>query len=264
MVKRWFSLIIAFLLLVGCAGATLALEPFPLKAYVTDRAGLLSESEQQQLGGELAQYDKATGNQLLVVTVPSLEDRELIEFTEALFQLNKPGQKGKDNGIILFVAKNERKLRFEVGYGLEGVVPDGKAGAIIREEISPRFKAGDYYGGIQAGMFAVIHAISPDYTIAGQDQPAPVAEKQRGDHSFPAALVVGLIIFGLVSMAGNRGNRTHQGRLRRGYSEPWYWGGGGGFGGGSGGWPGGGGDSGGGGFSGGGGSFGGGGASGDW
>jgi uncharacterized protein len=258
--KRWFSLIIAFLFLAGFAGAALALEPFPIKGYVTDRAGLMSEGERQQLGRELWKYDQDTGNQILVVTVPTLEDRETVEFTEALFELNKPGQKGKDNGIILFVAKAERKIRIEVGYGLESAVPDGKAGTIIRDAISPRFKAGDFGGGIRAGAAALIGAISPGYTLA--DQPAPVRSRPERDRSFPAALVVGLIIFAFVSMAGNRGNQVRQGRLRRGYSEPWYWGGGG-FGGGSGsGW--GGGSGGGGGFSGGGGSFGGGGASGDW
>ena len=257
MSKRWISAIIAFLLVIALAGSAWALEPFELSRYVTDQAGLLSSSEQQELSQELGRYHQATTNQIVVVTVPSLEDRELVEFTESLFELNKPGQKGKDNGIILFVAKAERKVRIEVGYGLEGVVPDGRAGAIIREEISPRFKAGDYYGGLQAGVSSLIKSINPDYQ--GSNEPAPAPVRQRRDRSLPVAWIVAIIIAAFVTINGNRSNRMHQGRYRRGFSEPWYWGGGGGggFDGGSVGS-----DSGG--FSGGGGDFGGGGASGDW
>ncbi len=256
--KRWISAIIAFLLVMAWAGSAWALEPFQLSRYVTDQAGLLSSSEQQALAQELGRYHQATTNQIVIVTVPSLEDRELVEFTEELFMLNKPGQKGKDNGIILFVAKAERKVRIEVGYGLEGVVPDGRAGTIIREAISPRFQAGDYYGGLQAGVVSLIQAISPDYQGLNEPAPAP----QRRDRSLPVAWIVALIIAGLVTFNGNRSNRMHQGRHRRGFSEPWYWGGGGGWSGGGGFGGGGGSDSGG--FSGGGGNFGGGGASGDW
>jgi uncharacterized protein len=253
--KRWFIPIIALLLLALCSGAALALEPFAIREYVTDRAGMLSDTERQGLATELWKYDQATGNQILVVTVPSLEDRETVEFTEALFELNQPGQKGKDNGIILFVAQAERKIRIEVGYGLESVVPDGRAGTIIRDEISPRFKAGDFGGGISAGAISIIRAITPDYSFS-ESVPAP---RRTKDRSFPAAFIVAMVLFGVVSIFGNRGRSQTYRRYRRGYSEPWYWGGGGS----GGGWSGGG-SGGGGGFSGGGGSFGGGGASGDW
>ncbi len=256
--KRWFVPIIALILVALCSGAALGLEPFAVREYVTDRAGMLSETQRQGLASELWKYDQATGNQILVVTVPSLEDREAVEFTEALFELNQPGQKGKDNGLILFVAQAERKIRIEVGYGLESVVPDGRAGTIIRDEISPRFRAGDFSGGITAGTVAIIRSITPDYRFS---ETAPPAPRPKRDRSFPAAFVVAMIIFGVVTVFGQRDRgQTHR-RYRRGYSEPTYWGGG---------WPGGGGWSGsnrdrsGGGFRGGGGGFGGGGASGGW
>lgn len=256
--KRWFSLIIAFILLTT-GGIVYGMEPFRLTEYVTDRAQMLSETERDQLSRQLWEYAQKTTNQIVVVTVPSLEGEDEAGFAEKLFQLNKPGEKGQNNGIIFLIAQQERKTRLEVGYGLEEVVPDGKAGNILRGEVSPRFKAGDFYGGITAGVNAVIKSISPDYQITNQ---APQAPARRKDRSLPGAFLVALILIGL-SFLGNlgRGAQIHRRRHGRGFSEPWYWGGGG-FGGG--GFSDGGGSSGGGGFSGGGGDFGGGGASGDW
>jgi uncharacterized protein len=258
MVKRWVVPIIAFFLLLAFSGFAFGITPFKIESYVTDQAGLLSESERNQLAVRLDEYAKATGNQILAVTIPSLGDEELVDFTEKLFTLNKPGQKGKDNGVIFLVAFKEHQVRFEVGYGLEAVLPDGKAGAIIGEQVTPFFKNGDYYGGLSSGINSIITTISPKYVL-GNDSTIPV--KRNQDHAFPFAFLVALVIF-FISFLGNigRGARLQQNRRRRGFSEPWYWGGGGfgggGFSGGS--------SSGGGGFSGGGGSFGGGGASGSW
>lgn len=246
--------IIAVLFLMALSSCALAIEPFKVTQYVTDQAQILSESERAQLSDQLGQYAEKTGNQFLVITVPSLENGDLVDFTEKLFALNKPGQKGVDNGLILFIAINERKIRFEVGYGLEEKLPDGKAGAIIREDIAPYFKAGDYYSGIMAGVNSAISAMTPGYQMSS----AEPRQAPKKDSAFPAAFLVAIIIF-VISLFGGRG--SHRRRYGRGYSEPWYWGGGGGFGGSGGGGFGGGSS---GGFSGGGGSFGGGGASGGW
>jgi uncharacterized protein len=261
MTKRWLSGIVALLLLVGLTGAAFALEPFKVDRYVTDKAGLLAEAENQQLAELLDQYARDTGNQLLVITLPTLENREAVEFTEELFKLNQPGQKGKDNGAILLVAKAEHKIRIEVGYGLEGVLPDGKAGTIIRENISPYFKAGDFPGGIVAGVSAMITAITPDYQL--NNVPAPRQERQRNSGGFSPLAIIVFVIIAIMSSVFNRFDRVNtRRRYRGGYSEPglWGWGGGSSFGndsssgyGGSGG-----------GFDGGGGGFGGGGSSGDW
>jgi uncharacterized protein len=248
MKKRWLSGIVALLLLVGMAGAVFGLEVFKIDRYVMDRAGLLSEGENRQLAAALDQYARDTGNQILVITVPTLENREAVEFTEELFALNRPGQKGKDNGVILLVAKAERKIRIEVGYGLEGALPDGKAGIIIREEIAPRFKTGDFSGGITAGVSAMLTAISPDYQFNGLPETRPARRTKRGLSPFSAFVLLLIVIFSSIFNRYDRLNTRR--RYRSGYSEPWFWGGGGG--------------SGGGGFSGGGGGFGGGGASGDW
>lgn len=256
MSKRWFSLIIALFFIGWSSVAVLGMEPFKINQYVTDQAGILSQNEQVQLSQELDGYAENTGNQILVVAIPSLEGEELADYTERLFELNKPGAAGKDNGLILLIAKEDRKIRIEVGYGLEETVPDGRAGTIIRDEITPRFQNGDYYGGIRAGVYAIIKSITPDYNIEGY-QPAPASGKRKG--SSPAAFIVAMIIAFFSFFSSFRNQQSYQRRYHRGYSETGFWGGGG-FGGGFGG----GGSSGGGGFSGGGGSFGGGGASGGW
>ena len=254
--KRWLVVIIALVLILASTSAVLALKPFKIDNYVTDQAGILAESEAAQLASALDQYHQATGNQLLVVTIPSLEGADLTGFTEELFTLNKPGEKGKDNGLILLISQADRKIRIEVGYGLEGVIPDGKAGAIIRDEISPRFKAGDYNGGITAGLNALVTAITPDYTFA--PEVAAPAQHNRGGAS-PGSFIVALFIIGFSILGNLFGARNQRRRYRGGFSEPTFWGGG--YSGGGGGFSGG---SSGGGFSGGGGSFGGGGSSGGW
>lgn len=256
--KRWFVPIIALFLSGWFSSLALGIEPFKITEYVTDQAGVLSEQQRAIMSQELYRYAEKTGNQILVVTIPSLEGEDLEGFTEGLYELNKPGVKGKDNGLILLVAKAERKIRIEVGYGLEEAVPDGRAGMIIRNVMASGFQKGDFYGGITAGVYSVIKSITPDYNIEGY-QGTPVRGSRKD--SFPAALVVALIIGFFSFMSSHRNNQSYHRRYRRGYSETGHWGGG--FGGGFGGF-GGGGSSGGGGFSGGGGSFGGGGASGGW
>ena len=251
-IRVWhFSLLLAVLLLFSVSVNAFALKPFQIREYVTDNGGVLAEGTVSQLRNVLFDYAKQTGNQILVVIIPGLEDEDLVDYTEQLFKLNQPGQKGKDNGIILLVALKERKVRIEVGYGLEGPVPDGKAGGIIREQITPYFRAGDFNSGITAGVYGLITAISPEYQLPRmQQETAAAAQPQTSRRfSFPGILIA-IILIAIFSFIGRIGPRR---RYYRGYSEPGLWGGGsggGGFGGG--------------GFSGGGGSFGGGGASGGW
>ena len=258
--KISLTILIAIGFLFAINFTAFGMKPFSVKEYVTDNAGLLTETERGQLAGILKDYATKTSNQIMVVTIPSLEQEDLTDFTERLFALNKPGQKDKNNGIILFVALQEKKIRIEVGYGLEEQVPDGKAGTIIREQITPFFKANDYPSGIKSGVFALITAITPDYSLPTDQIPQrPVRHGQ--DRSLPGAFIIAIIIALISFLGGMRGSNSHRGRFRRGYSEPWYWGGGG-YGGGGGSF---GNDSGSdGSFSGGGGDFGGGGASGDW
>lgn len=218
---------------------------------VTDFTNTLTQSERESLERDLAAFEDSTSNQLVVVMLPTIGDAAIEDFAMRIVEANRPGQKGKDNGILLLIAKDDRKLRIEVGYGLEGVLPDGLAGQIIRREITPHFREGDYYGGIRAGVDAIMRATRNEYK----------ADKRASSEGSPVAtLIFLLIIFMLVFSIMRRAGRGVAGAAalpmilggsRRGdsfRSGGWGGGGGGGFGG----------------FSGGGGSFGGGGASGSW
>ncbi len=232
-----------------------AVPPAPTR-FVTDKAGVLSPGTAASLEQRLESFEKETSNQFLVYTervVP--EGTTLEEYTVACSQAWKAGQKGRKNGMILFVFPESRKVRLEVGYGLEGAMPDALARRVLDEQVLPRFRSGDYDGGISAGVEAAIAATKGEYKGTGRSQ----GQSRAGRVPFPLILLLGFLFFFVIvpSLLG-RG---------RGYSyiNRGGWGGGG-FGGGFGGFGGGGfgGGGGGGGFSGGGGSFGGGGASGGW
>lgn len=219
-------------------------EPGPLTTYVTDVTGTLSAADQEALNARLATFDKQTSTQIVVVVLSTLHGEPLEEASRRIVIQNRIGQKGRDNGVLLLVVRDERKIRIEVGRGLEGVLTDALSSQIIRKEIVPHFRAQDYPGGIAAGVDAVMAATRNEYTAD------PAGEK--GDDGVEVGVIIAiLIVFFIMSRLRSSGLR------RGGFFPPM----GGGFGGGS---FGGGGGFGGGGFSGGGGSFGGGGASGGW
>lgn len=262
MKKQWGLVVCAFILGLGllfswgCRAD--AMEPFQVSQYCTDRAGVLTGDQAREISQVLGEYHRQTGNQLLVVTIPSLEGEDVTDFTQRMFEANKPGQKGKDNGLVMLLAIQEHKLWISTGYGLEEAVPDGKAGE-IRDRMFPYFRANDFYHGIRSGVQLLMQAITPGYTSGIAASEAPAAPRRS---SFSALAWIIFLVIAAFSYLGNLGSSR---RRRRGFSEPWFWGGGGyggggGFGGGSGGF--GGGSSGG--FSGGGGSFGGGGSGGSW
>jgi len=251
-------------------------EQIPAKParYVTDRADVLGPGGAEALNAKLEQFERDTSNQVIVWIDRKLpEGFTLEDFTVRAGQKWIVGQKGEDNGAILFVFTDDKKMRIEIGYGLEGVLPDVTAKRILDEEVRPRFQAGDIPGGVDAGVNAMMAAIKGEYRGTGKT----VDEGRRGGGSAQtsscllAALFFGVFILLPILMRKRRAFRTHGGR---GWWTGGGWGGwggggwggggwsGGGFGGGGGSWGGGGG--GGGGFSGGGGSFGGGGASGSW
>lgn len=125
-------------------------------ARVTDLTGTLSRDELSRLEAKLAAFERETSHQVAVLIIPSLEGEPIEPLSHRIGASWKLGQAGKDNGILLLIAKADRRLRIEVGYGLEGVLPDGKAGAIIREVIAPRFRRGDFAGGIEAGVETIM------------------------------------------------------------------------------------------------------------
>ncbi|MEO6799902.1 MAG: TPM domain-containing protein [Rhodanobacter sp.] len=264
-----------------------------LARHVTDLSGTLTAGQVDQLDAKLVALQKAKGAQLVVLMVGSTGVQPIEDYSLAVAEANKIGRKGSDDGVLLLIAKNDRHVRIEVGYGLEGAIPDAANARIIREYIAPKFRTGDYFGGISDAVGALTQLIN------GEQLPPPVEGAPREQHGpglqgmlmialFAAVFlrgvlgrahalvrvslggaiiggllwllvsvgagVLGAVAGGVVMLLPSGGGRSAGGG---------GWGGFGGLGGGFGG-GGGFGSSGGGGFSGGGGSFGGGGASGSW
>jgi len=152
------------LLLLSFSITAFALDvPVHPTGRVTDLTGTLSAQEIASLDQKLDTFERETTNQIAVLLIPSLEGDPLEDYSIRLAERWKIGQQGRNNGVILLIVKNDRKLRIEVGYGLEGALPDGLAGAIIRDEITPRFRNGQFYQGVDAGTNAIIAAIRGEY-----------------------------------------------------------------------------------------------------
>ena len=245
----------AIVLLV--AGPALAQEfKVPPFARIVDQAAILSPATRAQLDRLLEAHERKSSDQVVVVTLASLGGRDIAEIGLQLGRAWELGTKQNGNGVLLVVAPKEKKIRIEVGYGLEGSLPDGRAFQIIDGDILPRFKAGDLDGGVVNGVMAILASIEGSYVA-----PKRAAGGDAGRFT-PLLMVLIFMVVMIVMMRygrGGGGNAGPWGMRRRGYGI----GGtpivflpsgrsGGGFG------------SGGGGFSGGGGSFGGGGASGSW
>jgi uncharacterized protein len=241
-------------------GVAAEIIPPPPGQYFNDYAGVVSPETVQRLNRTLEAFERDTSSQVLVVVYPKLQsDSSIEDYTVRVAQAWRVGQKGKDNGAVLFVFIQDRKLFLQVGYGLEGALPDALSKQIIETQIKPRFRGGDYAGGLEAGVSAILAAAKGEYRGTGG-----TAAQRRTQPGGPGIilvfLVLGLLGFSLLT-AFARGARP-MGSARYGRRRHSSWGGwtmgGGGFSGGGGSW------GGGGGFSGGGGRFGGGGAGGSW
>lgn len=212
-----------------------------LSMWATDLTSTLSQSELSDLNIRLKTYADTTSNQIIVLMISSLQGSPIEMLSEKIASDNKIGTKKNNNGILLLIAKDDRQLRIEVGYGLEGAVPDAIASSIIRNVIRPQFRNDDYYAGINDGISAIIAAIGGEY----------IADKSDEDSGFPFIIFVIILIVIFIFIRGGGPfvpggvyrTGTHTGGWSSGSSS---WGGSSG------------------GFSGGGGSFGGGGASGSW
>jgi uncharacterized protein len=245
---------------LSAAAVTFAVVP-PIpqmpSGYVVDLAGIIDDGVENKLDGYLRELEQKTTAQVVVLTIQSLEGASLEEFSlTTAHDRWKLGQKGKDNGVLIVVVLKDRKYRFEVGYGLEGVLPDSLVGTIGRQYLVPYFRKGDYSSGIYAATLATINVIAASEGVEITGMPEPVGDIYGGKAKkgsgiigmiFTLIVFIGAIIlfisnprlFLLLLFASSMGGG------RRG------WGDGGGFGGSGG-------------FSGGGGGFGGGGASGGW
>ena len=234
---------------LGAAAASEPLIPPPPTRWVTDQVGFLSEPARERLDASLADYEQATGHQLLVWIGKTTQPAPTEDWTVRAFKAWRVGRKGIDDGLILFIFSEDRKIRIEVGYGLEPIVTDVQASRIIREVIAPRIQAGDRDGAVEAGVSALTQLIggpgASDRTVRDR-RPLPLSPLQAVLLGLVALVVLGLLITHPAFAAMLLFNIFSGGRGG---------GGGGGNGGGGGG---------GGGFSGGGGSSGGGGATGSW
>jgi uncharacterized protein len=228
----------------------------PLTGRVVDDADLLSPGKTDRLTAELAAHEQRTGQQVVVAIVKSLEGQPIEDYGYQLGRAWGIGQKGKNTGAILLVAPTERKVRIEVGYGLEGELTDAISAAIIDQTILPRFRRGDMQGGVVAGAEQVLRALGDDLPANAASAPAPQPRHAHGGHGGVVSILLTFLIFGLFMwFANRRGGGGGSMILPLLVASSWGGrGGGSSFGGGGGG----------GGFSGGGGSFGGGGASGSW
>jgi uncharacterized protein len=236
-----------FILIFILAGALNAQpEYYSLKNYANDFTGTLSNSELENLNRELKTFDDSTSTQIVLLMIRSLNGYPIEMYSQELAEKNGIGTKGNNNGVLLLVSLYDKKVRIEVGYGLEGALTDALSSSIIRNEIVPHFREGNYYQGIVSGLRSIIEATKGEYK-----------EKKDTDGSgrkFPFWLII--VLFILISTFGRgRGGGIGSillwgalsgGRSSGGFSSGNF--GGGGFGG----------------FSGGGGSFGGGGSSGSW
>ena len=242
-------LLSALLLCALLIGSARAAPPAILKleGRVNDYAHVLSAQQQAQLDSLLKSQEDKTSNQVVILTVPSLDSDTIEDFSIRTAQAWKLGQKSNRNGVLVIAAIQDHKLRIEVGYGLEGALTDAISSQIIRNEITPRFKAGDYGGGFLAGVTAI------DKAIRGEYKAVP--------HKPQSQIDPGIIVFWMIFLFVMLISHVRFHRYRNHWLGPYWISGnsGGSFGSFSGG-----GSSGGGGFSGGGGSFGGGGASGGW
>ena len=162
----------------GMALSTFAyaeLLPVPaLSSRVTDLTQTLSQAEQAQLEQKLAAFEAKKGSQIAVLVVPSTQPEDIAQYSLRVVEKWKIGREKVDDGLLVLIAKNDRKIRIEVGYGLEGAVPDLYAKRIITEIISPKFKQGDFFGGLNAGLDSLIGLVD------GEALPAPSNPKSNG------------------------------------------------------------------------------------
>ncbi len=188
-------LLAGFLLLLavpGFAGSTVP----KLTGRVNDYAGILSQAAEASLERELKAHEDSTTNQIVVLTVSSLEGENLEEVANQVFNAWGLGQRGKDNGVLLLVAVDDRKLRIEVGNGLEGVLTDAHCGRIIRNEITPSFKSKEYEAGIAGGVAAIRGAIYGTY--AAQDPGYWEQLLMYEGMGFPECILPGLLVMGML------------------------------------------------------------------
>ena len=176
-----------------------ALEVPPLTGRVVDLAGVLPPAVAEELSANLQAHEAKTTNQVAVLIVPSLEGEPLFDLSHRVATTWNLGRKGTDNGALLLIAIKDRKVRVEVGYGLEGVLTDARSAQIIRNEIVPRFRTGDFSGGITAGVQAILKTIEGTYNAEERSATSSPSSETFNNTAF--AVILGVVIGLLLSRA---------------------------------------------------------------
>ncbi len=173
--RHFLAALLTFAALLGAARAEVPVPP--LKARVTDLTGTLNETQRGELEARIAAFEKRRGSQIAVLVLPTTKPEEIEQYSIRVAEAWKIGRKKVDDGLILVVAKDDRRLRIEVGYGLEGRIPDSMAKRVIDERITPRFRDGDFYGGIRDGVDQLMRLAEgeklPPQAAANRGQSAP-------------------------------------------------------------------------------------------
>ena len=200
--KKILHYAVIFIVVFAASSAIAADIPY-LTGRVTDNAQIISPEARKSITERLKAHEERTTNQIAVLTVQTLGGQSIEEYAVAVFKEWKLGQKGKDNGILLIVAPKDRRMRIEVGYGLEGTMPDSAAGSIIRNVLTPSFKAGDYAGGIDAGVQAIISVLEGGEVPEGE---SGTGKKSSGlnmetpDMSLAERILIGAFVFGIIGL----------------------------------------------------------------
>lgn len=191
----------ALALLAGAALAVPALArevPF-LSGRVVDEAHILDDGTIARLDATLRAHEAKTGHQVVVLTIPSLDGDALEDYSLKVGRTWAIGTKGRNDGVVLLVVRDDRKLRIEVGYGLEGNLPDALAGRIVRDEITPRFRSNDYAGGITAGVNAILGAIDGTYSPP-PDAAMTFRNSRGGELGWPEKILMSCFVFGILGV----------------------------------------------------------------
>lgn len=189
-------LLAACLLLAVCSSAWADLVTIPaLNTRVTDLTQTLSADQQQQLETKLRQFEQQKGSQVAILIVPTTQPEDIAQYAIRVVDAWKLGRSAQDDGLLILVAKNDRKMRIEVGYGLEGPIPDLTAKRIIAEVMAPKFRQGDYYGGLNDATDVVMRLIDGEQLAP----PAAAPQKANGiSGMLPLLLIGGLILGGIL------------------------------------------------------------------
>ncbi|MBU0664905.1 MAG: TPM domain-containing protein [Proteobacteria bacterium] len=190
--KRLVGLFLALSLIFLGTRPVPALEVPPLKGRVNDYAGILAPATARQLEAVLQNFETEESTQIVLLTVPSLDGASLEDFSLRVVEKWKPGQNKLDNGALLLIAKNDRKLRIEVGYGLEGKLTDLVSGRIIRDIITPRFKEGNFDQGVIDGISAMMAVVKGEFATTDSNR----RQNRSGDPG--AMLIFFLVIFSVL------------------------------------------------------------------